>query len=384
MSNGKTILVLGGGIGGVATATLLRKKLSRAHRVVLIEREERHLFQPSLVWLMVGGRDAQSISRPMSALDRTGIERIQGTVESIDPQQRTVRVNGQTLNGDIIVIALGAHYAPESIPGLAESGHNFYSLDGAERLRDARLQVKSGCAIVLVSGIPFKCPAAPYEAAMLLRDDFNKRGLSSVEVHVYTPEPGPMSTAGPDVSKKMRGLIESLGIIYHPEHAIKSVDGATKKLSFANGTDAAYDLLAYVPPHRAPAVVRDAGLCGDSGWVPVNRDTLETKFPDVYAIGDVTGIPLKMGKPLPKAGVFAHRAAHVVANNIALALTGAGTPDKFSGDGACFVETGHGRAGYGNGDFFAEPVPQMKFSPPSMLQHWGKVAFEKYWLWKWF
>lgn len=384
MSDKKTILVLGGGIGGVVAATRLREKLPREHRVVLLERNTHHLFQPSLLWLMTGTRGAQEISRPLSGLDRKGIERIQGKVDLIDPQQRTVRVNGQTFTGDVMVIALGAHYAEESVPGLAEAGHNFYMLGGAETLRDARLKITQGRVVVLVSGTPFKCPAAPYEAAMLLKNDFRQRGFGDVEVHIYTPEPGPMSTAGPEVSKQMRQLIESKGIIYHPEHTITRVDAASKKLFFKNDTDASYDLLAYVPPHRAPKVVCDAGLCGDSGWVPVNRDTLETKFPGVYAIGDVTGILLKMGKPLPKAGVFAHHGAEVVANNIAASILGAGQTQTFKGQGACFVETGSGRAGFGNGDFFAEPTPQMKFSPPSMLQHWGKVAFEKYWLWKWF
>lgn len=384
MSDKKTILILGGGIGGVVAATRLREKLPREHRVVLLERNTHHLFQPSLVWLMTGARDAQDISRPLSGLDRKGIERIQGKVDLIDPQQRTVRVNGQTFTGDAMVIALGAHYAEETVPGLVEAGHNFYMLGGAETLREARLKITQGRVVVLVSGTPFKCPAAPYEAAMLLKNDFRERGFGDVEVHIYTPEPGPMSTAGPEVSKQMRQLIESKGIIYHPEHAITRVDAANKKLFFKNDTDASYDLLAYVPPHRAPKVVSDAGLCGESGWVPVNRDTLETQFPGVYAIGDVTGIPLKMGKPLPKAGVFAHHGAEVVASNIAASITGGGSAQTFKGQGACFVETGSGRAGFGNGDFFAEPTPQMKFSPPSMLQHWGKVAFEKYWLWKWF
>jgi len=384
MTQANTILILGGGIGGVVAATRLRAQLPRAHRVVLVERATHHLFQPSLLWLMTGTRDAQSISRPLSALDGNGIERIQGEVEHIDPQQRTVRVNGQTLTGDALVIALGVDYAPDAVPGLAEAGHNFYTLAGAENLRAARLAIQRGRVVVLVSGIPFKCPAAPYEAAMLLKNDLRERGAGDVEVHMYTPEPGPMSTAGPEVSKMMRQLIESQGIVYHPEHAVARVDAAGKRLHFTNGSDALFDLLAYVPPHRAPAVVRAAGLCSESGWVPVNRDSLETKFPGVYAIGDVTGIPLKMGKPLPKAGVFAHHAAEVVAHNIAVSITGTGQAQRFNGEGACFVETGNGRAGFGQGDFFAEPTPRMEFSPPGVLRHWGKVAYEKYWLWKWF
>ena len=128
-------------------------------------------------------------------------------------------------------------------------------------------------------------------------------------------------------------------------------------------------------------MVQAAGLCGESGWVPVDRATLETKFPGVYAIGDVTGIPLKIGKPLPKAGVFAHHGAEVVAHNIAAQITGHGATQQFSGQGSCFVEIGDGRAGFGSGDFFAEPAPRMRLRPPGRLRHFGKVLYEKYWLW---
>ena len=380
--NSKTIVILGAGIGGIVAARRLRRLLGPAHRIVLVEREARHLFQPSLLWLMIGQRTPAGISRALSALARQGIEVMQGEIERIDPAQRSVQVAGKSLTGDYLVIALGAELAPETIPGLAATGHNFYTLAGAESLRDARLALTRGRVALLVSGIPFKCPAAPYEAAMLLEADFRGRGLgAAVRFDIYTPEPGPMSTAGPEVSEQLRQMIEGRGIGYHTGHAITRVHADGHRLEFANGTSAEYDLLAYVPPHRAPTVVRAAGLCGESGWVPVDRATLETKFPGVYAIGDVTGIPLKIGKPLPKAGVFAHNGAEVVAHNIAAQIAGRGPARQFSGQGACFVEIGDGRAGFGSGDFFAEPAPQMHLRPPSRLRHFGKVVYEKYWLW---
>lgn len=381
--NSKTIVIPGGGIGGVVAARRLRRLLGPAHRIVLVEREARHLFQPSLLWLMTGQRTPAGITRPLSALARQGIEVVQGEVERIDPAQRTVQVAGTTLTGDYLVIALGAELAPETIPGLAAAGHNFYTLAGAESLRDARLALSRGRLALLVSGMPFKCPAAPYEAAMLLEADFRTRGLAAaVHVGIYTPEPGPMSTAGPEVSQQLRQMIEGRGIGYHPGHAITRVDADSRRLEFANGSNAEFDLLAYVPPHRAPAVVRAAGLCDENGWVPVDRATLETRFPGVYAIGDVTGIPLKIGKPLPKAGVFAHLGAEVVAHNIAAQITGRGRPARrFSGQGSCFIEIGDGRAGFGSGDFLAEPAPRMRLWPPSRLRHLGKVFYEKYWLW---
>jgi sulfide:quinone oxidoreductase len=386
MAHSKTVLVLGGGIGGTVAATRLRRMLSREHRVVLVERETRHVFSPSFLWLMIGDRSAERIGRPMAALAKRGIELVQGPIERIDPAARSIRVGGKELTGDYLVIALGADLVPEAIPGLREAGHNFYSLSGAESLRDARLKLQSGRIVVLVSAMPFKCPGAPNEAAMLLEYDCRRRGLGNrVKVDLYTAEPGPMPVAGPEVSGALRQMIEAKGIGYHPNHAATSVDPAQRRISFANGATADFDLLAYIPPHRAPQVVRDAGLCGESGWVPVDRGTLETRFPGVFAIGDVTGIMLtSIGKPLPKAGVFAHNEAEVVAHNIVRAITGKGEQQRFAGDGECFIETGGGRAAFGSGNFYADPAPQIKLKRPGVMLHLGKVAYEKFWLFRWF
>ncbi|MGC2517877.1 MAG: FAD/NAD(P)-binding oxidoreductase [Burkholderiales bacterium] len=386
MAHGKTVLVLGGGIGGTVAATRLRRMLSREHRVVLVERETLHVFSPSFLWVMIGDRSAERIRRPMAALAKRGIELVQGPIERIDPAARNIRVGGKELTGDYLVIALGADLAPDAIPGLREAGHNFYSLSGAESLRDARLKLQSGRIVVLVSAMPFKCPGAPNEAAMLLEYDCRRRGIGNrVKIDLYTAEPGPMPVAGPEVSSALRQMIEAKGIGYHPNHATTSVDPAQRRISFANGATADFDLLAYIPPHRAPQVVRDAGLCGESGWVPVDRGTLETRFPGVFAIGDVTGIMLtSIGKPLPKAGVFAHNEAEVVAHNIVRAITGKGEQQHFTGDGECFIETGGGRAAFGSGNFYADPAPQIKLKRPSVMLHLGKVAYEKFWLFRWF
>ncbi len=385
MTQGKTILVLGGGIGGVVAATQLRKKLPNQHRVVLIERGTDHVFSPSLLWLMTGQRTAKKISRPIDNLEKSGVEIIRGEISKIDPNTRSVIVGDRELSGDYMIVALGAELNPQAIPGLAEAGYNLYSLEGAKALRDDRLNIKQGKIVVLVSSMPFKCPAAPYETAMLLESDFRARGLrNSVTFELYSPEPGPMGVAGPEVSKQVRQMVESKGITYFPEHSVSQVSPDTKQLTFSNGVSTDFDLLVYIAPHQAPKAVADSGLVGESGWVPVDRGTLETKFPGVYAIGDITGIMLAIGKPLPKAGVFAHGEAEVVANNLVHEITGGGTAKLFDGDGSCFIEIGDGKAGFGSGDFYAEPSPQIKLRQPSRLLHLGKVAFEKFWLYKWF
>lgn len=385
MAEKSTVLILGAGIGGIVLATRLRRLLPGAYRVVLVDREAIHVYAPSLLWLMTGGRNAQQISRPLQALSRRGIELVHGTVQHIDAHARTAWIDGQEFCAEHLVIALGAALQPERIPGLAQAGHNFYSLAGAATLHDARLAVNRGRIVVLIAALPFKCPAAPNEAAMLLEYDCRKRGVrDSVQLDLYTPEHGPMPVAGQAVSRALRQMIEAKGIGYHPEHAVTAVDSTRRRIHFANGAEADFALLAYVPPHGAPKVVQDAGLCGESGWIPVDRQTMQTRFPGVSALGDVTGITLSsIGKPLPKAGVLAHHEAKVLAHNIAHEITGRGAVRRFAGDGSCFIETGDGRAGFGSGNFYAEPAPQIRLMAPGPVLHWGKIAYEKYWLWRW-
>lgn len=379
----RTVLILGGGIGGLTVATRLRRSLPSQHRVVLIEREPSFVFAPSFLWLMTGGRTARQISRPLARVARRGIEVVHGEIEHINPEAREVVVSGRRLTGDYLVVALGAELAPGSISGLAEAGHNVYTLAGAEAFRDAFAEFSGGKLVVLTAAPAYKCPAAPYEAAMLLEAACRTRGIrAGTQIALYAAEPGPMGVAGPAVSAAVRQMVEAKGIAYHPEHQIQQADGRTRRLHFANGAEASYDLLAFVPPHRAPRVVRESGLVGESGWISVNRHTLETKHAGMYALGDVATIPLALGKPLPKAGVFAGAQAEVVATNIAHAVTGKGKPTTFNGDGGCFIEVGDGMAGFGQGNFYAEPVPQIKLRPPGRLWHGAKVLLEKDWLWR--
>ena len=379
----RTVLVLGAGIGGIVAAETLRKLLPDSDRVIAVDRAEQHFFPPSLLWLMVGERSPEEFSRPLDRLLRRGIEFRQGSVTRIDPVQREVEIDGQTLRADALVIALGAEYAPETIPGLAEAGLCIYTMEGATAIRDALARFSGGRIVVLTAAPQYKCPAAPYETALLVDSYLRKRGLrEKTEIEFFAAEPRPMFVAGPELGAAVRGMVEERGIAYHPEHQVKEIDSANRRISFANGASADYDLLLYVPPHRAPAVVREAGLANEGGWVPVDRNTLQTKFDNVFAIGDITTIPLKMGRPLPKAGVFAHGQAEVVAHNIAHAWTGKGAPRQFAGEGLCFIETGNGRAGIGRGDFYAEPMPQVEMRGPNRFWHIGKILYEKHWLYR--
>lgn len=388
MSQAKTVVILGGGVGGVVAANRLRQHLRGPHRLVLIDREEQHLFQPSLLWLAIGERRAERIQRPLARLERKGIDVVHAEIERLDPEARTVRAGGREFTGDAVIVSLGADLAPETIPGLVEAGHNLYTLKGATAFRDALAEFDGGRVAVLTAAPAYKCPAAPYEAAMLIDYALRRRGgegvRDRVQLDLYAAEPAPMGVAGPAVSAAVRAIVEQKGIRYHAEHQVVAVEQGPGRLAFANGVRAEFDLLVYVPPHCAPAVVRQAGLAPDGGWVSVDRATFATRFPGLFAIGDVTAVPLTMGKPLPKAGVFAHAQAEVVAANLAAEWAGRGAPRRFDGQGQCFLETGDGRAGLGTGNFYAEPTPQVKLRGPGRWWHWGKVLFERRWLSRWF
>jgi sulfide:quinone oxidoreductase len=192
-----------------------------------------------------------------------------------------------------------------------------------------------------------------------------------------------MGVTGPHVSGAVRSLVESKGIGYHPEHQVTSVDPAARRIAFANGVSAEYDLLVYVPTHRAPAAVSASGLVANTGWIAVDRETFTTAWPMVFAIGDVTSVPLSIGKPLPKAGVFAHEQAEVVAHNLASTWSDRAPRRRFDGHGKCFLETGDGRAGMGAGDFYGEPSPQVALYRPARWWHWSKVLLERTWFRRW-
>jgi sulfide:quinone oxidoreductase len=379
----RTALVLGAGLGGLVAAETLRKLLPASDRVIAVDRAERHFFPPSLLWLMVGQRKPEDFTRSLDRLIGRGVEFRHGGITRIDPQRREVEIAGETLAADALVIALGAEYAPEAIPGLAQAGLNLYTMEGATASRDALARFAGGRIVVLTAAPMYKCPAAPYEAALLVESHLRQRGVrDKATIEFFAAEPRPMAVTGPEVGAALRGLIEARGIAYHPEHQVKEIDPAARRISFANGVSAEYDLLLYVPPHRAPAVAREAGLTNETGWIPVDRHTLRTRYEDVFALGDITIIPLKMGRPLPKAGVFAHGQAEVVAHNIAHAWTGKGAPRRFTGYGMCFIEAGGGRAGIGKGNFYAEPTPQVEMRQPSLMWHAAKILYEKYWLYR--
>lgn len=370
----QTVLILGGGIGGVATANRLRKHLDRRHRIVLINSEADFSFAASYLWVMTGARRPDQVTWPLKRLERRGIVVVIGDVERIDPATRTVSISGKDFHADHIVVSLGANWATERVNGLAEHGHTFVTLADAQRLRTELTRIDSGQITVITAASLYKCPAAPYEAALLIDAELRSRGVRNrVQVSVRSAEPTPMPVAGKNVSEAVEGLLSGRGIDYRPEMQITAVEHG--RLHFDDEQEST-DLLVYMPPIASPKVVANSALAQPDGWIHADPNTLTTEFENVYAIGDNTHIVLGIGKPLPRAGVFAHGQAQAVADSIIAKISGKGLTGRFDGHGGCFIETGNGRAAYGSGNFYAKPSPEIVMKAPSRRWHWGKTAFE--------
>ena len=303
---------------------------------------------------------------------------IQERAEKIDLTGKTVKTESEEVGFDKLVIALGAELDYGGVPGLERFSHNFYSLDGAVRLREAIENFQGGTIIVVVSRTPFKCPTAPYEFALLVEERMRK-AKKKVEVQLSTPEPHPVPAAGSVIGKQVERLLTSRGVKYSPKTKPVKID--KDRVVFDDGLEGKYDLLVAVPPHKASKVVQDAGLVDESGWIPANPYNLATRHENVYAIGDVASIDTPHGHVpfLPKAGVFAQGQAEIVANNLAVSVTGKGDMRQWSGHGSCHLQVSKSEAAFLQGTFLSNP-PRLEFHPPSRKWYLDKVKREREWL----
>ena len=374
-----TTVILGGGFGGITAANTLRELLPEEHDIVVVDASARFHVGAGKTWIMLGERTHDQISQSRVALLAPGIRFVESEVSGIALADRTVTLHEDMLRWDHLVIALGADLDATQVPGLAEAARTFYTVEGAQRLAPELAGFSQGDIAILIPRVPFKCPPAPYEAAMLLHHAFARRGLlGSVRLAMYTAEGAPMATAGPEMGQFIKGELAQRSIAYFPQKAASRVDGAAGLIQFEDGSSARYDLLIAIPPHVAPKAVRDAKLAGPSGWIPVDPLTLKIKqsqgVESVYAIGDVAGIPLPgrfkpdIGLSLPKAGVFAAAHGRVAAHQIAGHVLGRKPEAFFDGKGYCFLETGAGRAVKAEGSFFELPHPVMQKKTPDVAQ----------------
>lgn len=388
MPQASTTLILGGGFGGIRTATALRRLLPEPHRIVLIDRSANFCFGLTQTWLALGEIEVRDVVHPLDPLKKRGIELRRAEITAIDPKARTALTSVGEFAGDHLVIALGAQCDMDAIPGLAQAAQTFYTFDGAIELRRKLEAFRSGEIVLVIPKTPFKCPPAPYEGMFLIQDLLQRKNLvAECNLSVFTVEGAPMATGGPEIGRFILEGLSERAIAYHPFKKTASVDPDAKIVRFEDGSEAGYDMLLAVPPHVAPSVVKEAGLTDETGWVPVDPRSLRVKgFEGVFAIGDVASVPLpgrfKPDVPLflPKAGVLADAQGQVVARHIAAELSGSPPGAEFDGKGFCFIETAHNRAAKGEGAFFDLPHPTMASRTPDLRQFHEKRAWVEGWL----
>ncbi len=371
------VVILGAGFAGLELTTRLSEEFGGAADVVLIDASDSFVFGFSKLDVMFGGDSASSVRHFYRDIVKPGVRFVQSRIRSIDPAARRVVTDAGTFDADILVVALGADLDPTATPGLVEGGHEFYTVEGAFALRDVLDSFEGGRVVVGVTSTPFKCPPAPSETALMMHDFLTRRGLRErSEISLVIPMGAPIPPS-PPASAALLIAFEERGIRWYPDRAVRETDPARKVAILTDGTEVPYDLFLGVPRHRVPAVVEESGMTVD-GWIPVDSLTLETAFPGVYAVGDVTSVGT------PKAGVFSEGQAAVVAERIAALMRGTEAAATYGGAGLCYLAFGRDEVARVDVTFLKGQAPFGGFEEPSRALAADKVAFGTSRVRRWF
>jgi sulfide:quinone oxidoreductase len=371
------VVILGAGFGGLELSSRLSAELAGEVHVTLIDQSDSFIFGFSKLDVMFGRRTMDEVRIPYRDITRPGVTFRQESVLSIDPGRKRVVTNAGGYDADVLVVALGADLAPGATPGLDDCGHEFYSPDGAARVRDLLPVFPGGNVVIAVLGGFFKCPPAPYETAVMLHDYLVRRGVrDATTIHLVTPMPKPIPISD-ETSDALTGLLDERGIRHSHACWIDRLDPAIKVAHLKDGRELPFDLFLAVPVHRAPPVVVQSGLTED-GWIPVDPATFATRFPDVYAVGDVTSAPV------PRAGVIAEGEASTVADVLIARITGGRPPAPYPGEMTCYIEMGEDTVGRVDANFLSGPSPTALFTPPSLEGAEDKRRFAAFRRDRWF
>jgi len=383
----KQLVILGAGIGGLSVL----KDLSESGvsmtdvDITIVDNDFSHFLGFTLPWVMRGWRDEGSVPIRPNAEALQGVRTVTGSVRHIDPGARVVTLDdATTIDFDALIIATGARNAVERVPGLPEAmaagiAVHYYSAEAAADAHRALENFTGGKLVFLVTSAPYRCPVAPYEGALLAADllrDNDHRDTTSIAV--YSPELQPMPSAGPYAGQELITMLAGNDIAFHGEHSVTNVDADARRIDFADGTTAEFDLLVFVPPHE-PAVSLDG-----NAWITVDANTMQTEHPGVFAIGDASAVTSPSGRPLPKAAIFAKNGAAAAAENALRYLGKTDHAHPLSGEGYCYIDTGSHTSAQGKGDFFGLPHPAIHLTAPSVELHDDKQQEEHDWraLWE--
>ncbi|MFY9301570.1 MAG: FAD-dependent oxidoreductase [Candidatus Nitrosotenuis sp.] len=375
----KQILILGGGFGGLAAANELRGNIPDA-KITIIDKKDYFMMDLVKLWIIKGTRTFETSKRPLQSVTKKGIEFVNEAATAIDTNQKKVRTATKEFSYDYLIIAAGVELAPEKIPGLSKNSMILYDLEDGPKIRQKILQMKSGKLAFVIAGMPYKCPPAPFEAALIVDAMLRDLGTrDSISIDFYSLAPMTLPAAGPDVSKQLLDILESENIRFYPNRKTVSVE--QNLIKFEDGSAEKFDLLISVPPHKAPKVVNESNFAQQGQFISVKRDC-KTQFENVYAIGDVTTMMVTDKIAVPKAGIFAEGQGIAVARNIISQIKKERTDHVFDGKGGCFVEMGN-TAGYVYVDMFSQPGPITRLDKPAEEHLAEKEAFEKERLAKW-
>ena len=377
VSSTRRVLVLGAGFGGLELSTRLSDELGDAVEVILIDQAEGFVFGFSKLDVMFGRTVPAAVHHSYRDLAKPGVRFVQTTIRAIDPETRSVETDSGHFAGDLMVVALGADLDPGATPGLADAGHEFYTLEGAFGLRDVLATFEGGRVVIGVTSTPFKCPPAPSETALLMHDFLVGRGLRErSEISLVMPLPVPIPPS-PAASKALLEAFAQRGIAWHPGQLIRELDPTGNVARFVDGSEMGFDLFLGIPTHRVPTVVAESGMTVD-GWIPVNPLTLETAYPGVFAVGDVTSVGT------PKAGVFSERQAAVVAERIISLVNGDTSTSEYDGLGTCYLEFGQDQVARVEVKFVSGQPPNGIYEEPSESLAADKAEFGSSRIQKWF
>jgi len=381
LTNIPHVVILGGGFGGLSSANELRNTLSSSQvKITVIDKKDWFMVGFTKLWIINGTRTFENSFGSLNELSKKEINFIKEEILEINSQNKTIKTNSQNIEFDFLIISTGAVLAPQKIPGLVENGFNLYDHEQLLEIRDKLESIESGKIAISIMGMPYKCPPAPFEASLLIDSMLRKRGVrNSVQIDFYSPAPITLPAAGPEVSKKILELVNSEKITFHNSCKIKSVE--SKKLIFEN-SEADFDILLAIPPHIAPKIIYDSDLAKEPGFIPIDRDC-KTSFENIFAIGDVTVLPVGEKLAVPKAGIFAEGEGIIVAKNIISKIQSKKEIELFDGKGGCFIESGKDTAAVLEVDMFSDSKPSTKLSELTTDNLSKKQEFEKERLSKW-
>lgn len=385
----KKLLILGAGTSGTIMANQLRRRLGRGvWDIIVLDRHDHHLYQPGLLFLPFGIYKESQILRPTANFIPRGVVFKKEEIATILPVENRVECkSGNSYTFDIMILATGCRIAPEETPGMLEEGwqkdvFDFYTLDGARKLRDRLAGWKGGKLVVHVNEMPIKCPVAPLEFCFLADSHFHKLGMrSAVEITYVTPLSGAFTK--PEASRTLGHLLNDKEIRLVTDFSAERVDSQNRKLVCYDGREVPYDILVTTPTNMGDEVVRRSALGDDLDFVATHKHTLQSlKYSNIFVIGDATNLPAS------KAGSVAHFEAETLADNIVLFTEGKPLKEEFDGHSNCFIESGFGKALLIDFNYEYDPHAgrfPFWFGPLNLLKesrwnHWGKLAFRwVYW-----